>query len=167
METVSPIFFYIFAGLAVLATTVMIIKANPVASALCLVFSLFCIAALYVLLNAPFVAILQVLVYAGAVMVLFVFVIMLLNLQESDFQREGVTFGKTIIAALGMFFLVWLGCKYLQSPVANQAVLPENFGSAEPVGRLMLTSYLVPFEMISILLLVAIIGVVLLGKKDV
>lgn len=161
----SPLFFYIVGGLTVLSIILMIFQSNPVASALFLVFALFCLSALYVGLDAPFIAILQVLVYAGAIMVLFIFVIMLLKLKPADLIEDRPSWSMAGIVILGFASVGFMAFYLLQVPANTFQPVPAGFGEAEGVGRLMFTKYLIPFELTSILLLIAIVGVVLLGKK--
>lgn len=158
-------FFILFASITLLAVVMLILQSNPLASALYLVVALFGLACLYVLLSATFVAILQILVYAGAVMVLFVFVIMLLDLKKDDLIQDRIPKTKAIL--LGMLILVTSGAVFFASsfPKVAPKEISDGFGQAAPVGQLMFTSYLVPFELTSLLLLVAIIGAVFLGRK--
>jgi NADH-quinone oxidoreductase subunit J len=163
------IIFWAFAGLAVLSALACITRRSPVASALWLVATLFCLAALFVLLDAQFIAVLQVLVYAGAIMVLFLFVIMLLNL-----GRAGPT---DLKGPLGLGVGVLLaGLLLVQLRVLRQAGPPLVGGPAHsavaggqgmipPVAQPLFTTYLVPFEITSILLLAAIVGAVVLAKR--
>ena len=160
------IIFWAFAGLAVLSGLACITRRSPVASALWLVVTLFAVAALFVLLDAQFIAVLQVLVYAGAIMVLFLFVIMLLNL-----GRAGPT---DLKGPLGLGVGVFLaGLLLMQLLVLRQATLapggpvrpPLGQGMIPSVARPLFTVYLVPFEITSILLLAAIVGAVVLAKR--
>ena len=160
------IIFWAFAGLAVLSGLACITRRSPVASALWLVVTLFALAALFVLLDAQFIAVLQVLVYAGAIMVLFLFVIMLLNL-----GRAGPT---DLKGPLGLGVGVFLaGLLLMQLLVLRQAGLapggpvgpPLGQGMIPSVARPLFTVYLVPFEITSILLLAAIVGAVVLAKR--
>jgi len=160
------IIFWAFAGLAVLSGLACITRRSPVASALWLVVTLFALAALFVLLDAQFIAVLQVLVYAGAIMVLFLFVIMLLNL-----GRAGPT---DLKGPLGLGVGVFLaGLLLMQLLVLRPAGLapggpvrpPLGQGMIPSVARPLFTVYLVPFEITSILLLAAIVGAVVLAKR--
>jgi len=160
------IIFWAFAGLAVLSGLACITRRSPVASALWLVVTLFALAALFVLLDAQFIAVLQVLVYAGAIMVLFLFVIMLLNL-----GRAGPTDLKGPLGrGVGVFLA---GLLLMQLLVLRQAGLapggpvrpPLGQGMIPSVARPLFTVYLVPFEITSILLLAAIVGAVVLAKR--
>ncbi|OGQ07486.1 MAG: hypothetical protein A3G32_00975 [Deltaproteobacteria bacterium RIFCSPLOWO2_12_FULL_40_28] len=159
-------FFSIFALITVVMALLMILQRNPVSSALCLVFSFFGLAALYVLADAAFVGTLQILVYAGAIMVLFVFIIMLLNLNPKDLEDDHITPFKVSFLSVGLVVLFYLAYLVLKLPLESSAgIMPENFGQVEPVARLMFQTYLIPFEIASILILIAIVGVVLLAKR--
>jgi NADH-quinone oxidoreductase subunit J len=120
-------------------------------------------AALFVLLHAFFLAAIQVLVYAGAVMVLFLFVIMLLDLKEEQRRRIKTVAGVAgIVAVCAIAFLL---CQSIfKSPIALANNLQE--GATVPLGKMLFTSYALPFEILSVLLLVAMVGVILLSKKD-
>lgn len=159
-------FFYAFAGTAILMTLLVILLNNPVASALSLVMAFFCLSGLYILLEAPFVAVMQILVYAGAIMVLFVFVIMLLKLRPEDLLQDKVTWGKAGVVLIGVPFAGFLISKFLTLPVEAFRTIPDNFGAPKEVGKLLFTKYLIPFELVSVLLLVAIIGVIVLAGRD-
>jgi NADH-quinone oxidoreductase subunit J len=165
---IAPFLFFLLAIVAVAAALGMIISRNPVNSALWLILNLFCIAGLYLTLNAQFIAVVQVIVYAGAIMVLFLFVIMLLNLAElPHLQHFNWKLGFAFI--LGMVLLAQL----VYTLAAGLGALPLPFspedaaqaGSATQIARLLFTSYAVPLEIIGILLLVATIGAVLLAKR--
>ena len=167
---VAPILFFVLATVAIAAGLGCIISRNPVTSALWLILNLFCIAGIYLTLNAQFIAVIQVLVYAGAIMVLFLFVIMLLNLaalpQLQDFDwRKGLGF-ILAMGVLGQFtYLVAQGLG-----VVPETVLPEATvlnGSPETLGLVLFTEYLLPFEVIGVLLLVATIGAVLIAARRV
>lgn len=162
MELVA---FYIFAALAVFGAITMVMRKNPLSGAFALVLSLASLAGLFAMLHAEFVFILQILLYAGAIMVLVIFTIMLLNLQPNELREPPV--GKVrvavimVLAAIGLIGFL----RVLRNVPGGEAGVAPDFGNIEPVGRLMLGSYLYPFEIISVLLLVAVVGVVLLAKK--
>jgi len=160
------ILFYIFGGLAVATAIGVVAFKNPISSAFSLVISFFAVSALYAMLSAHFLSVIQVLVYAGAIMVLFVFVIMLLNLQGAELEERGFSVpfkflvGLVLAGILGL--LVWA---FKPLPKAMPK-LADNFGTVKAVGRVLFTQYWFPFEYLSILLLVAIIGGIVLAKKD-
>jgi NADH-quinone oxidoreductase subunit J len=156
----------------VITAILVIVQRNPVASAIYLIITLFSLAGVYLLLNAQFVAIIQVLVYAGAIMVLFLFVIMLLNLEKEKrlitrhrLQKVlGVFLGIILLAQIGMIFnSVLLEGSKGKFPPEKVAAL----GNTEVVARLLFTDYLLPFEITSVLLLVAIIGAIVLAKRQI
>jgi len=159
--------FYILAFLTLVFGFLVIanpFSRNPVTSAMFLVLTIVSLAGLFVLLHAFFLAAVQVLVYAGAVMVLFLFVIMLLDLKAEERRRIkalGVAGGLVSAGAILAIFLSSL----LHSPL-RAAESPSIQGSTVQLGRLLFTDYLLPFEIVSVLLLVAMVGVVLLSKKE-
>jgi NADH-quinone oxidoreductase subunit J len=160
------IIFFLFAAIAVIFALVVVLHRNPVVGALSLVASFFALAVIYVLLEAPFVAALQVIVYAGAIMVLFLFVIMLLNLQhmaEPPTRPVQQFLGYTSCAAFG------IGLVYYIVKYAVFAKLPEGpfRADARAIGIRMFEAYVFPFEMVSILLLAAIVGALLLSGRAV
>jgi len=163
----SDILFYIFAFLTLIFGFLVIanpFSRSPVTSAMFLVLTIISLAGLFTLLHAFFLAAVQVLVYAGAVMVLFLFVIMLLDLTAEDrrrFKILAVIGGLTSAGAILLIFLRGL----LNEPL-GAANSPTLEGGTVALGKLLFTQYLLPFEIVSILLLVAMVGVVLLSKKD-
>ncbi len=161
--------FYIAAGLTIFFVIAMIFQKNPVTSAVFLVLSFFSLAGIYVTLDAHFIAALQILVYAGAVMVLFVFVIMLLNLKphELDFDRIGFkALPAFLVSGVFLALLIYLIGKIPHGPEVQFAAASAEFGTAKAVGKLMLTDYVLPFEVMGVLLTVGLIGAVLLGRRD-
>lgn len=167
----EALFFYLFGGLALISSLFVVFLKKPVHDAVALIFTFFCLAGLYLLLGAEFVAIIQVLVYAGAIMVLFLFVIMLLNLEEEEaIEGRGNRFRRWLggVAAVLLFMLlapVWL----LQVlPTVRGTFPPEKLqelGNTVWVARLLFTDYLLPFEVASVLLLAAIVGAVFFAMK--
>jgi len=160
--------FLIIAIVLVAAAILVILQRNPVASALFLMAALCAQAVLYLLLKAPFLAVIQIIVYAGAIMVLFLFVIMFLNLGRDEFGPEkrnlqrffGILFAIILFIEIGA--LVKLSLTGL--PPASGDLDPE-FGGAHAVGKLLFTDYLFPFEVTSVLLLVAIVGAIVMAKR--
>jgi NADH-quinone oxidoreductase subunit J len=162
----NPIVFHIAAFVTVFATVLMILQENPVTSAVLLVASFFSLAVIYVGLDAHFVAALQILVYAGAIMVLFIFVIMLLNLREDELVRDKPNAKRLIVALIGAGLFAFLARFIFKIPSVEFAALPERFGTVHEVAKVMLTDYVVPFELLGLLLLVGLVGAIVLGKKE-
>jgi NADH-quinone oxidoreductase subunit J len=143
----------------------MVSQKNPLSGAFSLILSLVSLAGLFAMLHAEFVFILQVLVYAGAIMVLIIFTIMLLNLKKEEIEEAPVGPMRLILTAVICAVAAFGAIQIFSGiePMTTQ-VAPE-FGNLETVGRAMLTDFVYPFEVISLILLVAIVGVVLLAKK--
>jgi NADH-quinone oxidoreductase subunit J len=164
----EALFFYIFAFLTLLCGIMVVANPftrNPVTSAMFLVLTIVSMAGLFVLLHAFFLAAVQVLVYAGAVMVLFVFVIMLLDLKEEERRHPKLTGGVMAVLAVGVIAAVMI-LTIRRSTVGLTGRVPFIEGSTRQVGERLFTHFALPFEVISLLLLVAMIGTVLLSKKD-
>jgi len=165
----GPILFCVFAVLLISSALGVIVNRSPVRSALSLVVTLFLLAVIFLFLDAQLVAALQVVVYAGAIMVLFLFVIMLLNVQEDRqiMTRLGMRAGAAIIGALFLLGAIRL---LIHAPSAAgggmTGATPAGFGSTERLAEVLFTRYLLPFEVTSVLLLVAIIGAVVLAKRS-
>ena len=159
--------FYAFALLTLVCGFLVIanpFSRNPVTSAMFLVLTIVSLAGLFVLLHAFFLAAIQVLVYAGAVMVLFLFVIMLLDLKAEERRRIKALIswaGLVCAAVLAIIFL-----RSLHSLPARNGPSPTLEGGTIDLGKLLFTQYVLPFEIVSVLLLVAMVGVILLSKKD-
>lgn len=161
------ILFYVFAFLTLVCGFLVVVNpfsSNPVTSAMFLVLTIASLAGLFVLLHAFFLAAVQILVYAGAVMVLFLFVIMLLDLPAEErrkIKKSGIVLGLISVGAIIGVTMQSL----LQSTFSSEPA-PTLEGGTVPLGKLLFTQYLLPFEIISVLLLVAMVGVILLSKKD-
>ena len=166
MET---LLFYLFAGVAVACGFLVVanpFSRNPVTSAMCLVLTMIALAGIFVLLHAYFLAAVQVLVYAGAVMVLFLFVIMLLDLKEEEQRRAGgIRRGLAWVGAVA-FGALLMGVVIDARSMAINRAAPQLEGGAKPLGELLFSAYVLPFEIMSLLLLVGMIGVVILSKKE-
>ena len=166
--TVQDLFFYIFAALTLLCGFLVVanpFSRNPVTSAMFLVLTIVSLAGLFVLLHAFFLAAVQVLVYAGAVIVLFLFVIMLLDLKEEQRRkanRFSLVAGVISVGAITAIFIKTI----FESPLPAGAAAPALEGGTRPLGRMLFNDYVLPFEILSVLLLVAMVGVILLSKKD-
>jgi len=154
--------FWIFAIVGVGCGIMVVFHRNPMSSAIYLVVTMLCLAGLYALLAGPFVAVIQVLVYAGAVMVLMLFVIMMLNLREETLQREGRLWTWLIAGLVGLGLIVAVVPPFPRTPPGTPT---PAFGTIEAVGNQLFTVYMLPFELTSVLLLIAIIGAVILAKR--
>jgi len=162
---VTDVLFYVFATLTLLCGLLVIVNPfsrNPVTSAMFLVLTILSMSGLFVLLHAFFLAAVQIIVYAGAVLVLFVFVIMLLDLKEED--RRKIKFFGAVAGFIAVGGIVSAFLKSLAA-VKGSAADPQVEGDTISLGHLLFKSYTLPFEIVSVLLLVAMIGVILLSKK--
>ena len=157
--------FFLFAALAVGAAISVLVQPHVLYSALSLIVMLASVSALYILLRAEFLAVIQIIVYAGAIMVLFVFVIMLLNFGPDTEGSDRLHWLKVIGIPMGLFFLAMVGSAVWRVEMEPYGA-PYLVGGAEEIGRGLFTDYLLPFEATSILILVAILGAVVLTKKD-
>ena len=163
----ADIFFYIFGGAAAVLGILVISLRNPVHSAVALVLNMFSIAALFALEDAHFLAALQVLVYAGAVMVLILFVIMLLNLKDEELGAPRISLTKIAGVAAAAVTAFGMVTAISAFKTAAPAAIPEDFGTLASVGRMIFSTYLLPFETASILLLAAVLGAVGIAKKKI
>ena len=167
----EAVLFYIFALGVLGAGAQVVFRRNPIYGALSLVGCFFFLAGISLLLSAPLIAILQIMIYAGAVMVLFVFVIMLLNLKEEEMGEARLTFwkGAGLVSVLGSTgVIVWraLGAAYPGAPPFDNAVRlgGAGFGGVKAVGRTLYLASVLPFEVTSLLLLVAVVAAVVIAK---
>ena len=164
---VTDILFYVFAALTLLCGVLVIanpFSRNPVTSAMFLVLTIISMAGLFVLLHAFFLAAVQILVYAGAVIVLFLFVIMLLDLKEE--QRRKIKFFGIVAGLVSVGTIVGHLFEKPARDESQRAPVAVTEGGTAALGKLLFTQYVLPFEVVSMLLLVAMIGVILLSKKD-
>ncbi len=160
--------FYFIAFLTIISALFVVLNRNPVYSAVILVFCFFSLAALYVLLEAYFVAVLEIIVYAGAIMVLFLFVIMLINVGKEIAATSLVQKAKALPFMLVVLFSLNIILLILWSNEGiHQSNTISSVGSITAIGQALFTKYLLPFEIASLLLLVALIGTVYLAKKRV
>jgi NADH-quinone oxidoreductase subunit J len=186
LTEIQPILFMILSAVTVGSALLVVLNKNPVASAIFLVLTFFSLAGIYALMNAIFIATMQVLVYAGAIMVLVVFVLMLLNLREETHQEiwsnpTKKTVIVLIVIAYSFLLLVSLKATKDSDPTVITNITSPNYeyklsdsaeskvtvtGNTAAVGASTFIDYLLPFEIISILLLVAVIGAVIIAKKD-
>jgi len=173
MEAVA---FYAFAAIAVVASLIVVGQRNPMHSVMSLIASFGALAGLYIQLDAPFVAVAQIIIYAGAIMVLFLFVVMLLNAPQEDaadwdrthpLRQRGVMRFGALLALLLVLQLTWalLRVNGVDVPVAAQGD-PDAVGSVRALGRILFTDYVFAFEATSILILVAMVGAVVLARRE-
>ena len=156
--------FYILAAVAVIATIFAITEKHAVHAIVYLVTSFFALAVVFYLLGAPLVAVFEVIIYAGAIMVLFLFVIMLVNLEEPR-RFSGGRLRLALSATLTLLLFGMLASLFARAPQgAAVAASPLGEGNLQRVGAALFTDYLLPFEAVSVLLLVAMIGAIVLGR---
>jgi NADH-quinone oxidoreductase subunit J len=162
----TPFFFYLLSGLAVISGVLVITRRNAVHSALALIVTLLAVSGLYLMLYAPFVAGVQIIVYAGGIMVLFLFVIMLVNIErnvkERQFNRIWPAGVLAAVALLGLFVSVYVKGKALFPETGLQFAEGDN---TQQIGIMLYGNYMFAFEIASLLLLVAILGAVIMAKK--
>lgn len=162
------IIFYILSGITLCSAFFVILSKNPVYSVLSLVITFCCITGHMLLLSADFLAVVNIIVYAGAIMVLFLFVIMMLNLNEAISQASKPFISKLAAVLSGGLLLIALIylLKGQQIGALDLSKLDPNFGSAQELGKILFNEFILPFEITSVLFLSAMIGAVMLGKKD-
>lgn len=156
--------FYLFGLIAIASALLFVTRRNPVPAALWLINVMFALSGLYVMLDAPFVGAIQVLVYAGAIMVVFVFVVMLLNLGRTEIS-DLRSLGTRISAGLVGLSLLATLLVMQRGALPRIASAPASDNAVTPVAASLFTDYLVAFELTSVVLLVAVVGAVLLAKK--
>ncbi|MDD5362606.1 MAG: NADH-quinone oxidoreductase subunit J [Ignavibacteria bacterium] len=165
MNTETIIF--LIAGIAAIVTAViMITRKNPIISAIFLILNFFMVAVIYLLLKAQFIAIIQILVYMGAIMVLFLFVIMLLNVREDRNNPEEYSYKKITSSLLAILLMALLGLTvYFGFTSKVMHFGAEKIGQAEPLGRLLFTGYSFLVIAAGMMLLAAVVGAIMLAKK--
>jgi NADH-quinone oxidoreductase subunit J len=167
--TLETMLFVVFASICAVSAVLMVTRPNPVISALFLVLNFCSLAGLYLTLNAQFIAVAQVIVYAGAIMVFFLFVIMLLNPErEKKFFEQKAKLRIFVIAVVALVLLQVMYIIFLSSPsekISSDAARSMETGTVENIGREMFTNYVLPFEAAGYLLLAATIGAMVLAKK--
>jgi NADH-quinone oxidoreductase subunit J len=158
-------YWYLLTFITLLGALFVILAKNPIYSVVSLVFTLFCISVHYLLLNAQFLFVVNIAVYAGAIMVLFLFVIMMLDLRKNlpDSKSKMVKLGGGFvgIALLSTLFVILRKNEFAPNPEADSQI-----GLVGNLGQVLFTQYLLPFELISILFFVAMVGAVMLGKRE-
>ena len=162
------IFFFYFAGVIAVTSLLVVVLRNPVYSALALLTMFFHVAGLYVTLHAEFLAAVQIVVYAGAILVLYLFVVMLLNVKTEERYHHQLP----VAGLLGVMLCTEVILLLIHSQTATSAsTLPADpsttSGNTETIGEVLYSTYLFPFEVASLILLVAMIGAIILAKKDI
>jgi NADH-quinone oxidoreductase subunit J len=171
----EQLLFYAFAGVSVLGALAVIAQPNPIYSVLALIGAFFGLSGLYVLLEAPFVAIVQIIIYAGAIMVLFLFVVMLLNVPREDAAEWDRThplyrpWPRRIGALLAVMLIAQLGWALTRTPGLREGIGLQSAGISDvgDLGKVLFTDYMFAFEVTSILIIVAMVGAVLLARKSI
>lgn len=165
MEIIRILFWFL-AALAVFGAVGVVTSKNPIYSVLCLIIVFFAISGHYVLMNAQFLAIVNIIVYAGAIMVLFLFVIMLMNLNSETEPIKNI-YMKAAGVISGLTLMIVLIAALAHSESANTAMRPgTSVGLTESLGKVLFNQYVVPFEISSVLFLSAMVGAIIIGKKD-
>ena len=161
--------FFFLASLTLLCALMVVISKNPIHSVLFLIITFFTISGHYILLNAQFLAAVNIIVYAGAIMVLFLFVIMFLNMNKETEQKVKTSTLSKIAGTIagGLLFVVMIAAlKDTEIAGYNAETYNSQIGMVESLGVVLFTEYLLPFELASVLFLVAMVGAVMLGKKE-
>lgn len=158
--------FYLFAAISVISAISVVAARSPINSVISLIVCFLSIAGHYILLNAQFLAVVHIIVYTGAIMVLFLFVIMLLNLNKTVEPRKSLVTRVAAVGSGGLFLLTVLGAIKDGIGIATPATYDIGVGMVKSVGNSLFTTFLVPFEISSVLFLSAIIGAVMLGRKE-
>lgn len=158
--------FYFLALVSIISALMVVFSRNPIHSVLYLVVCFFSIAGHYLLLNAQFLAVVHVIIYAGAIMVLFLFVIMLLNLnKESEPHKPAIIKFASVISGCLLVLVLVAALLNIDPPVGSHPTL-HNVGMVKDLGKYLFTDFLLPFEISSVLFLSAMVGVVLISKKE-
>lgn len=165
---ITTILFWFLSALALLSAIMVLASKNPIHSILWLIAVFFAISGHYVLLNAQFLAIVNLIVYAGAIMVLFLFVIMLMNLNSHTEPQKNIWMKLAGVISGGILFLIMISVVRSSADMVNRnAQLKEgNIGLIGTLGKVLFSDYVVPFEISSVLFLSAMVGAVVIGKKD-
>jgi NADH-quinone oxidoreductase subunit J len=164
---ITTYLFYFLSFLAIMFGLMVVLSKNPIHSVLYLVLTFFAIAGHYVLLNAQFLAAVHIIVYAGAIMVLFLFVIMLLNLNKETEPHKSLWLKGSAAVASGSLLVVLVGSLKNAENIQSANPYNANIGLIEDLGKTLFSDFLLPFEVASLLLLSAMVGAVMLGKKNI
>ena len=160
------VLFYLFSALALGSGAYFVFARNPLYAILSLIVTFFSIAALYILLNAQFLGIVQIIVYAGAIMVLFLYILMMLNLNKEDESKKNVISKVIGVTSVCLLFFGMLGAYKGLSGNHVAGNVDQSIGLTKNLGKLLFNQYVLPFELASVLILAGIVGAVLIGKKE-
>lgn len=164
--TITQWLFGVLSFLAIMFALMVVFTRNPVNSVLYLVLTFFCIAGHYLLLNAQFLAVVHIVVYAGAIMVLFLFIIMLMNLNADTEPRKHIMSRAIAGVVGGMLLFVMVGSLKGAEQLQLSHAGPSQIGLVKNLGKVLFSEFLFPFEIASVLLLAALVGAIMIGKKD-
>jgi len=159
--------FYFLSFLAILSALMVVVSKNPVHSVLYLIMTFFAIAGHYILMNAQFLAAVHIIVYAGAIMVLFLYVIMMLNLNEEVEPQKSKILKVAATISGGLLMLVLVGVIRKATEISPLNPADSQLGMIRNLGKVLYTDFILPFEVASILLLAAMVGSVMIGKKEI
>jgi len=161
------IIFYLLSAVTLATAFLTVVSKNPIHSAIYLVICFFSIAGHYLMFNAQFLAVVHIIVYSGAIMVLFLFTIMLMNLNEDEEPHKPILSKIAAVISFCLIAFILLATYIKAQPIIEEyTVLGEDYQSIKVLGKVLLNEYMIPFEFASVLLLVSMIGAVLLSKKE-
>lgn len=165
---ISQLLFWFLSTLAVFSAIMVITRKNPVFSVIWLIVLFFAISGHYILLNAQFLAIVNIIVYAGAIMVLFLFVIMLMNLNKNNEPKKNIWVKMAAVVSGGSLLTILIAVLYSAADMTNKNALIQSgdIGLIENLGKALFNDYVVPFEIASVLFLSAMVGAIVIGKKE-
>lgn len=158
--------FYLLAGISILSALMVVFAKNPINSVIYLIICFLSIAGHYILLNAQFLAVVHIIVYTGAIMVLFLFVIMLLNLNKTNEPHKKIYTRVAAVIAGGMLFLLLIASVKGSLQIQPLHDFNSNIGLVKHLGQVLFRDFLFPFEISSVLFLSAMVGALMIGKKD-
>jgi NADH-quinone oxidoreductase subunit J len=165
--SITTVLFWVLSGIAIFSGLMVIFSRNPVYSVLYLVLTFFTIAGHYILLNAQFLAVVHIIVYAGAIMVLFLFVIMMLNLNKDTEPHKPIWIQVAAVIAGGLMIVTLVGSLKGAENIQLEQGYDTNIGLVSNLGKVLFNDFLLPFEISSVLFLAAMVGAVMLGKKNI
>jgi len=159
--------FYLLSAIMIICALAVVFSKNPINNVIYLIVCFLAMAGHYILLNAQFLAVVHIIVYTGAIMVLFLFVIMLLNLNKAIILRKSTVTRVSAVITGGIFFLVLLAATRQTFEIHARYPFASDFGLVSGIGKVLFNEFLLPFEMSSILFISAMVGALMFGKKDV